>query len=204
MSPITPCVHHQDISTMDRLVRHYETEIVEPGCAPGSGQYGLRIMVVEEISPVLPYINALADNAWYDPENQTLILKETGQSLAFRPHEIRVARLAVPALAREISHDVVEKVNSIWAERDRIEPRFTTRRLPSVIDILKLLPRTNCRQCGHGTCLAFAAALRSSQAEIGLCIPLAGASHAARRNGIAELCAPPAKGLGGVRFCTQS
>ena len=173
---------------MKPLINHYDIEIIEPGCSPGSGRYGLRIVVVQDISEVMPYINSMANNAWYDHENQTLILKEPGQAYALRPHEIRIARLAEPTQASEIGRAVVAKMNDIWAGRDNVQPRFDTRNLPSAIDILKLLPRTNCRQCGYTTCLAFAAALRSSDADVDDCVPIGDAKHEESRRKIRALC----------------
>ncbi|MHA2333131.1 MAG: (Fe-S)-binding protein, partial [Candidatus Hodarchaeales archaeon] len=40
------------------------------------------------------------------------------------------------------------------------------------IHILKLLPQTNCKECGESTCLAFAAKLASRQIEVTACSPL--------------------------------
>jgi ArsR family metal-binding transcriptional regulator len=183
---------------MKQLISHYETEIVEPGCSPGSGRYGLRVVTVEDISEIMPYINAIAVNAWYDHENATLILKEPGQAFALRPHEIRIARLAEPSRAGEIGIAVVARINSIWAEREKIVPRFETRKLSSVIDIIKLLPRTNCRRCGYATCLAFAAALRSLQAEVESCRPLADPGHEAQRQRISDLCDLAGESIGSL------
>ncbi len=172
----------------NQLIAHYDIEIVEPGCSPGSGRYGLRVVIVEDISEIMPYINAMAANAWYDHENRTLILKEPGQAFALRPHEIRIARLAEPASASDLGAAVVAKINAIWAQREKTVPRFDTRNLPSAMDILKLLPRTNCHQCGYATCLAFAASLRSLQAEVEACGPLSSPGHEAQRRKISELC----------------
>jgi acetyl-CoA decarbonylase/synthase complex subunit gamma len=41
----------------------------------------------------------------------------------------------------------------------------------TALDIYKLLPKTNCRECGHPTCLAFAMQLASGKASIDLCPP---------------------------------
>jgi ArsR family metal-binding transcriptional regulator len=144
--------------------------------------------VVEDISEVMPFINSAADNAWYDHDNRTLILKEPGQAYALRPHEIRMARLAEPSQATEISREVVAKINTLWAGRDKLRPRFDTRTLPSVIDILRLLPRTNCRQCGYATCLAFAAALRSSEADVDDCIPIRDDKFELDRQRLSTIC----------------
>ncbi len=40
---------------------------------------------------------------------------------------------------------------------------------PTVMDILKALPRTNCRECGQASCLAFAAMLQKSEIGAAKC-----------------------------------
>jgi len=37
------------------------------------------------------------------------------------------------------------------------------------VEIFKLLPKTNCKKCGHPTCLAFAMKLAQRQATLDLC-----------------------------------
>ncbi|HOU23674.1 MAG TPA: (Fe-S)-binding protein, partial [Anaerolineae bacterium] len=39
----------------------------------------------------------------------------------------------------------------------------------SGLDIYKLLPKTNCKECGQPTCLAFAMKLAQKQAELSAC-----------------------------------
>jgi CO dehydrogenase/acetyl-CoA synthase gamma subunit (corrinoid Fe-S protein) len=41
-----------------------------------------------------------------------------------------------------------------------------------VIDIYQLLPKTNCKQCGYLTCLAFAADVRTDPGLMAQCPPL--------------------------------
>ncbi len=55
------------------------------------------------------------------------------------------------------------------------------------IQIYKLLPQTNCKDCGYPTCLAFAMKLAAKQAELTACPHVSDASKAQ----LAELAAPP-------------
>jgi len=41
-----------------------------------------------------------------------------------------------------------------------------------VIEILKLLPRTNCRECGETTCMVFAARMAEGVKDPGDCLTL--------------------------------
>jgi len=172
---------------MDRLIGEYQIQLVEPECAPGIGQYGVQINLPGDISAVFPYLNAKMDNAWYDHEGKVLILREQNQAYAFRPNEIRVARVRDHPQAERISDELINEVNRVWQERDGITPRFTERKLPTVIDIYKLLPKMNCKLCGYTTCLAYAAELRTGQAQLVQCPLLANEKNIENREKIKGL-----------------
>ena len=172
---------------MEQLITEYEIQLAEPSCAPGSGRYSLEINVAQDISPVFPYLNAVFDNAWYDHENEILILREPNQAYALRPHEIKVARMEEPVQAQQIASEVVNKFNQVWQERHKITPRFTERKKPSVIQIYQFLPKTNCRLCGYLTCLAYAAALHGSSTQLEKCPFLSKPENTENRQKIAEL-----------------
>jgi len=57
----------------------------------------------------------------------------------------------------------------------------------SGIQIYKLLPQTNCKECGFPTCLAFAMKLAAKQVELGACPYVSDAS----KKQLAESSAPP-------------
>jgi len=57
----------------------------------------------------------------------------------------------------------------------------------TALDIYKLLPKTNCRECGHPTCLAFAMQLASGKAAIDLCPP----ASAEAKEKLSAAAAPP-------------
>ena len=57
------------------------------------------------------------------------------------------------------------------------------------IQIFKLLPKTNCRECGHPTCLAFAMALATGKADLSSCPYV---SDEAKEQ-LAEASAPPVR-----------
>jgi ArsR family metal-binding transcriptional regulator len=172
---------------MDRLIDEYEMQLVEPECAPGSARYGAQVIVPVDISEAFPYLNAVMDNVWYDHEGGVLILREPDQAYAFRPHEIRLARVRDRLQAEELAGELVERVNHIWQERESITPRYTERRLPTVIDIFKLLPKVNCKECGYQTCLAFANDLRTGTCQLDQCPPMMKPEYAENRKKIQEL-----------------
>lgn len=172
---------------MDKLIKDYDVALVEPGCAPGSGRWGAQAVFPEDISAVFPYLNAVIADAWYYPLSEALIWGYENQRYALRPTEILVARVRDLQQAHLIISEVVDKINRVWQERESITPRFSERKLPAVIDILKLLPMTNCKRCGYPTCMAFAADLRRSKAQLEQCLPVTEPEYAEKKAKLVDL-----------------
>ena len=64
---------------------------------------------------------------------------------------------------------VVHLVNETWDRRAEIEPDFKTRQRPAAMALFRLLPQTNCRQCGQPTCFTYALQLAASQISLESC-----------------------------------
>jgi len=154
---------------MDKLINDYEFQLDEPPCAPGVAVYSVQIILPDDISAVFPYLNAVLEETLYDNENCVLIGSENRRRFAFRAKEIKVAGVANYEQAQELAVEVVNRVNSVWQGRDDITPCYSERKLPTVIDIFKILPKTNCKECGYMTCLAYAADLRDGAAVLEQC-----------------------------------
>ena len=64
----------------------------------------------------------------------------------------------------------------------------------SGLEIYKLLPKTNCKECGFPTCLAFAMQIAAKKAELSKCPHVSDQAQIASGN----LGAPPQKGLDAI------
>ena len=64
---------------------------------------------------------------------------------------------------------LVDFLNDLHNKRKDLRPDHRIYRPLSVIDVLRLLPKSNCGVCGYSTCLAFAAALRQGKSVPDLC-----------------------------------
>ena len=53
--------------------------------------------------------------------------------------------------------------------------------------VYKLLPQTNCKQCGEPTCYSFAIKLVASQKKLAACSPLAEPPHAEQLAALQDL-----------------
>ncbi|MGQ9478395.1 MAG: (Fe-S)-binding protein, partial [Candidatus Bipolaricaulia bacterium] len=74
--------------------------------------------------------------------------------------------------AEKVLERLKELINRTYERREEIEPSYKSRAKLTVIDIYKLLPKTNCKECGEPTCMAFATKLINEQTAIGQCKPL--------------------------------
>ncbi len=157
---------------METLINNYEAKVVEAGCAPGAGRYGLQLDTVEDISPVFPYLNASLNETRYDHQNRILIWREKEYAYALRPHRIDIAQIGgredLAALSG-ITVEIIHRINHVWRTRAQITPCIQEKARASVIDIFRTLPKTNCKKCGYPTCLAYAADLRAGNTAIEKC-----------------------------------
>jgi ArsR family metal-binding transcriptional regulator len=150
----------------DRLIIDYRFELIEDHHSVGSGHYGVRVILLADISACFPYLNAALDEPVYDHENHILIGAKKRRRYAFRPHEIQAGMVTNSSQASPIVEEVVNLVNKVWERRSQITPITKERRLPAVFSVYQLLPKTNCRECGYPTCLVCAADIRNGVAPL--------------------------------------
>jgi ArsR family metal-binding transcriptional regulator len=150
-------------------VQGYALELIAPACVPGADMWSARAQLEADISDALPYLNARLERADYQHGPKVLIWKREGRKYAFRPHEIAVAPVQDREEARRVVEDTVALVNEVWAARHEIQPDFEPQRLPSIMEIYRRLPRSNCGECGYPTCMAYAAALREGGTDASSC-----------------------------------
>lgn len=154
---------------IDQLIGSYNLELIEPPCIPGADKWSVKAHLKDDISEVLPYLNAKLKGADYDHDAKVLIWEDEIRKYAFRPHEIATA----PVEEREEAHKLINKlvhiVNKTWKQRNEIIPNFEQRKLPNVMEIYMLLPKTNCKDCGYLTCMSYAADLRKGETKLSQC-----------------------------------
>ena len=152
------------------LITGYVMTLSTPDCYVDAEWYRATIKLNEDISEALPYINAEIEDADYDHAAKVLLWKKNGKKYALRPTEISIAPVDDREEAAPLADEIIRTVNDIWDRRDKIEPDFEPKPPPpKVLDIYRILPKTNCRECGLPSCMAFAAALRKDPATVSLC-----------------------------------
>jgi ArsR family metal-binding transcriptional regulator len=126
-----------------------------------------------DISPAFPYVNAELGGWDYDQINHVLLLKMAdGKWITLHPNKIAIRGARDIAEAHALLAWVQGQINDIYGRRDALTPRYVSQAGLKIMEILKLLPLTNCKICGYAACMAFAAALREGEISLPACMPL--------------------------------
>ena len=126
-----------------------------------------------DISPAFPYVNAELGGWDYDQANQVLLIKlSDGKWVTLHPHKIAMRGARDMEEAQALLTWIRGQVNDIYERRETITPRYVSQAGLKIMEILKLLPMTNCKACGYATCMAYAAALREGEIRLEDCPPL--------------------------------
>ena len=139
------------------LLSGYTKKIFRPECNPSFESVHCIARLNEEVGKVLPYLNAVLGGTQYFNDPPEVMFHHHGKIIKVGAREI-----AVNALKDEQEADLILKwlkseINQAWEDRDTITPCYTGKIKPKLIEILRLLPKTNCKKCGQPTCMVFAA-----------------------------------------------
>jgi len=169
------------------LINEYKMRLASPPCEPGSERWSAFAELRDDISEVMPYLNALWRGADYDHANRVLTCRFPSYSVALRPQEIAVSNVADRAEAERRLDDLVREINDVWERRANLTADTTRRPRPNALEVYKLLPHTNCGACGIKSCFAFAARLVAGEDDLADCTPLASPSWAESRRALQRM-----------------
>lgn len=127
----------------------------------------------QDVSLVIPYLNASLGGFDYIKDPPTLTLRSQGKLITVHGGKAAINALKDEQEARKIVEWLKNEINEAWDRRDEIEPDYQNRPKPKLIEILKLLPKTNCRKCGQPTCMVFAAQVMEGGREVEHCPEIA-------------------------------
>ena len=144
-----------------------------PACHPGVTIYRAGVAFDVDVSHLFPYLNAVAEEAVYYEKPHYIQFSLGEYRCALYPREAALRAFQDRAEALRFVERLIAFLNDIDARRESLTPNHKMYQPVKVMDVFKLLPRTNCKACGQATCLAFAAAVSKGEAEPDLCPELA-------------------------------
>ncbi|MGD9210796.1 MAG: (Fe-S)-binding protein [Desulfobacteraceae bacterium] len=139
------------------LLENYRLEIFNSACNPGAMAVHCFAHLDQEVSKALPYLNSVLGGFEYIQDPPSVTFKVHGKLITVNGRRIAINALKDEAEARKIVNWLKGEINSAWDNRDQITPSYKGVGKPQLIEVLKLLPKTNCRKCGAPTCMVFAA-----------------------------------------------
>jgi len=154
------------------LLESYRLEIFNNKCMPGAMTVQCFAHLGQDVSAALPYLNAELGGSGYIKDPPSVTFKMHGKLLTVHGRKIAVNALKDEAEAKKIVEWLKREINGVWENRDSITPRYEGMPRPLVIEILKRLPKTNCRECGEPTCMVFAARVAEGAKGSGECQPM--------------------------------
>ena len=152
--------------TEDSLVAGYaELSLRPPGpeMMKGSMHCLATFRLDADVSHLFPYINAVAEDAVYYEDPPFIKFSLDHIQCALHPDNGAASAFEKEGEAHAFMDRLIAFLNDLHARRDSIEPSYKMYRQVSVLDVFRLLPRTNCRECGFPTCMAFAAAVSKQE-----------------------------------------
>jgi ArsR family metal-binding transcriptional regulator len=161
-------------------------------CMADEKRVRLTAHLTGDLTEVLPYLNSTMPQACFNAGPCTLTFMEGARMVTLYPRRIAIGKADGLVDSWRTLEKVRLLVNRTWQQRESITPLYVMRSKPPALEIYKRLPRTNCRECGEQTCMAFAVSLWQGRAVPSQCHPVFTEEHAALRAALLEIC----QGLG--------
>jgi ArsR family metal-binding transcriptional regulator len=139
------------------LLKTYTKEVFRAKCNPGFKSVHCIAHLDQDAGPALPFLNAALGGFDFYNDPSAVSFKVRGKPIKVDSHEIAVNALEDEAEADKILEWMKNGINDALENRDRIDPRYQGMPKTQLLEVLKLLPRTNCRECGQPTCMVFSA-----------------------------------------------
>ena len=138
------------------LLERYSLEIFNSECNPSAMAVHCFAHLEQDVGEAIPYLNAVLGGFTYIKEPPSVTFKAQGKLITVHARKIAINALKDEAEAKKIVEWIIREINSAWENRDNIEPSYESAPRPAITEILRLLPKTNCKECGQPTCMVFA------------------------------------------------
>ncbi len=169
MSQPTNIANHDFSSAYSTLELFLSGPLVGQDAEVDFRSCGARFDLDCDVSPLFPYINAVADRAYYYEKPVYIKFMLANRLCAFYPTEGVFAPVRDMAEANAFLPTLLDFIRDVSKRRSQITPNHKKYKPTSAVDIYRLLPASNCRECGLATCMAFAAALSRGRIPMDKC-----------------------------------
>jgi len=141
-------------------------------CTTGGGRIKFLAKMDHAVDEVMPYLNAVIKTGLYIPSAKTFTYKLESHIINIKDNHLSCTQLTNEAQCYEMTDLIKDLINDTWERRDQITPYEETRERPNAVQLYKLLPKTNCKECLQATCMAFASKLILGTCRLYQCPPV--------------------------------
>jgi ArsR family metal-binding transcriptional regulator len=139
------------------LLENFELDIFRSKCDSSVQSVQCFAHLKNDVSKVLPYLNSTLGGFSYTKDPPSVTFKAHGKLITIHSNKIAVNALKSQEEAEKILLWLQREINETWENRDDITPSYDSSESPKLIEVLKMLPKTNCGECQEPTCMVFAA-----------------------------------------------
>lgn len=137
------------------LLENYRLEMFRPECNASFQSLNCHAYLEEDISEVIPYLNAVLGGLGFTRTPPSVMFKVNGRLIAVHPDRIAINALKDAEEAEKVVEWIKNEINDAWERRHEITPKYDVAERPQPMKVIQFLPKTNCRECGQPTCLVF-------------------------------------------------
>src|SRR5512139_1233068 len=98
----------------------------------------------QSLSEVIPYLATLPGIIAYNPETLTLTFRRQPGFMTLYPDKVYITQVKDTEEGLELLKALVDAINATWEQRAELVAITAAWRAPRWLDILTLLPQTNC------------------------------------------------------------
>lgn len=140
-----------------------------------------------DISEIMPYLNAIMEDAIYNHNAPSITLKRNGRLIGIQAKQLAAGKVVDLKEANELIDWFKNMVNDCYDRKSSIIPNYERRKRLTPLDIYKLLPATNCKKCGEPSCMAFAMELTNEKKNVMACADLFSGKYNEKRDELIKL-----------------
>jgi ArsR family metal-binding transcriptional regulator len=138
------------------LLQSYQPDVINNNCMPNTQSVNCITRMNQDVGCVIPYLNAVIESDQFTPDLPSITFRNEGRLISFTERTITVNAVADEVQGRKIIDWIMQETNDAWKNREKITPRYTKAERPQIVEVLKRLPKTNCKKCSVPTCMVFA------------------------------------------------
>lgn len=138
-------------------------------CTASRNKIKVWAVLSTSVDKLMPYINGVIGSAVYNHEAKWITYRMGEKIVTLYAQRVAVTKVLNEMDAYETLDVIKKTINDIEAKKDSIVPNMEMKKMPTALDIYKILPKRNCRECGEMTCLSFAGKVLTGQTKLERC-----------------------------------